>query len=426
MRWLWAVCLAVAVLSQVEAKPSVLHSEEAGEVEAEIMTELLNKLLIPSEREAREMTDADDEMETDEKMDSDMAEAEDGGDAKALDDSEAMREAKQMEVARFNNYIDAIYRRMNAALKAKLMDPMELNLDEKVKKTPEDKKKSGKKSRVLRQVEEEDEDENEDGEETEVAVDRLGKAAKKGGNKKNGKKGKGKSKDERQAEKQRKKDLKKKKKDGKGKNAQAKNKRKNKKSQRESRSGHKNKKNVNNKNKNKNKKDSKKKGNGKGKNARKNNNAKSKKGRKDSDGKGEKMVGSLSGIASMERKGDVKVMDEENHKVVTSEFSVGPLQLQVSKIYGRGKARTVKTARAITEVMSGTLVLKVKPDGTAHVKKVVFKKPENVEVKGKLSDSQPRSLTSMRNSVNKMRPLAAMKILKTARYVLKSPAAYKQ
>merc|ERR1712217_880823 len=286
---------------------------------------------------------------------------------------------------------------------------MELNLDEKVKKTP-DKKKSGKKSRVLRHVEEEDEDENEDGEETEVAVDRLGKAAKKGGNKKNGKKGKGKSKDERQAEKQRKKDLKKKKKDGKGKNAQAKNKRKNKKSQRESRSGHKNKKN----------------GNGKGKNARKNNNAKSKKGRKDSDGKGEKMVGSLSGIASMERKGDVKVMDEENHKVVTSEFSVGPLQLQVSKIYGRGKARTVKTAKAITEVMSGTLVLKVKPNGTAHVKKVVFKKPENVEVKGKLSENDPRSLNYLRNSVNKMRPLAAMKVLKTARYVLKSPAAYKQ
>merc|ERR1712223_466827 len=241
MRWLWAVCLAVAVLSQVEAKPSILHSEEAGEVEAEIMTELLNKLLIPSEREGREMTDADDEMETDEKMDSDMAEAEDGGDAKALDDSEAMREAKQMEVARFNNYIDAIYRRMNAALKAKLMDPMELNLDEKVKKTPDDKKKSGKKSRVLRQVEEEDEDENEDGEETEVAVDRLGKAAKKGGNKKNGKKGKGKSKDERQAEKQRKKDLKKKKKDGKGKKCPSEEQEKKKKKKRESRSGHKNK-----------------------------------------------------------------------------------------------------------------------------------------------------------------------------------------
>merc|ERR1712165_586521 len=387
--------------------------------EAEFITELLTKLLVPAAREGRQIDEEQDEEEVVEVAEAEMAEVE----GEAMEDSEALKEAKKVEVSRFNNYIDAIYRRMNAALKAKLMDPMELNLDEKAKKNEGKKGKSGKKSRVLRQVEEEDEDENEDGEETEVAVDRLGKAAKKGGNKKNGKKGKGKSKDERQAEKQRKKDLKKKKKDGKGKNAQAKNKRKNKKSQRESRSGHKNKKNVNNKNKNKNKKDSNKKGKGKGKNARKNNNAKSKKGRKDSEGKGEKMVGSLSGIASMERKGDVKVMDEENHKVVTSEFSVGPLQLQVSKIYGRGKARTVKTAKAITDVMSGTLVLKVKPDGTAHVKKVVFKKPENVEVKGKLSENDPRSLNYLRNSVNKMRPLAALKVLKTARYVLKSPNA---
>merc|ERR1711874_622743 len=67
-----------------------------------------------------------------------------------------------------------------------------------------------------------------------------------------------------------------------------------------------------------------------------------KKARRGNDGKEEKMVGSLSGIATMLRSGDVTVVDEETHKVVTSEFSVGPLQLQVSKIYGRGKARTVK------------------------------------------------------------------------------------
>merc|ERR1712150_296232 len=202
-------------------------------------------------------------------------------------------------------------------------------------------------------------------------------------------------------------------KEPKEKKMEAKRKRKNK-EERESRSNRKN------KNKTKGQKNN---NNKKGKDTMKNT---EKKARKGSDGKDEKMVGSLSGIATMIRDGDVTVVDEETHKVVTSEFSVGPLQLQVSKIYGRGKARTVKTAKAITDVMSGTLVLKVKPDGTAHVKKVVFKKPENVEVKGKLSDSQPRSLTSMRNSVNKMRPLAAMKILKTARYVLKSPAAYKQ
>jgi len=38
------------------------------------------------------------------------------------------------EVKRFNDYMDAVYRRMNAALRAKLMDPMELNLDSKSEK----------------------------------------------------------------------------------------------------------------------------------------------------------------------------------------------------------------------------------------------------------------------------------------------------
>jgi len=203
----------------------------------------------------------------------------------------------------------------------------------------------------------------------------------------------------------------KKSKEPKEKKMEAKRKRKNK-DARESRSNRRNKDKKKGQNKNKNK-------------ARNNNKKKSneKKARRGNDGKEEKMVGSLSGIATMLRSGDVTVVDEETHKVVTSEFSVGPLQLQVSKIYGRGKARTVKTAKAITDVMSGTLVLKVKPDGTAHVKKVVFKKPENVEVKGKLSENDPRSLNYLRNSVNKMRPLAAMKVLKTARYVLKSPNA---
>merc|ERR1719242_801809 len=54
------------------------------------------------------------------------------------------------EVKRFNDYMDAVYRRMNAALRAKLMDPMELNLDPK----EERKGKNGKKNkRVTREAE---------------------------------------------------------------------------------------------------------------------------------------------------------------------------------------------------------------------------------------------------------------------------------
>merc|ERR1711971_1524539 len=135
-----------------------------------------------------------------------------------------------------------------------------------------------------------------------------------------------------------------------------------------------------------------------------------------------KSMGSLAGIATLRRSGDVSVGDEESHKIVTSTFTVGPLQLEVSKTYGEGKARTVRTAKASTDVMSGTMVLKVKPDGSAHVKKVVFKKPEQVDVLGSISDQKKRSDTYLKNSVNKMRPIAAQKILKTARYVLKAPS----
>merc|ERR1712189_155193 len=64
-----------------------------------------------------------------------------------------------VEVAKYNTYMDAVYRRMNAALRAKLMDPMELNLDSKQKKNPRNSKKdkSGGKSRNSRAVEDDEE-----------------------------------------------------------------------------------------------------------------------------------------------------------------------------------------------------------------------------------------------------------------------------
>ena len=82
---------------------------------------------------------------------------------------------------------------------------------------------------------------------------------------------------------------------------------------------------------------------------------------------------------------------------------------------------TLKVNNMQTNILKNFIYLKVKPDGSAHVKKVVFKEPENVDVKGSLSDNKPRNLRYLKNSVNKMRPLAAIRVLKTARYVLKSP-----
>merc|ERR1719510_988295 len=98
------------------------------------------------------------------------------------------------------------------------------------------------------------------------------------------------------------------------------------------------------------------KGNKKGHNkGNKGGNKKSRQQRKEEE---TKSMGSLPGIATLRRSGDVVVADEESHKIVTSLFTVGPLQLEVSKTYGEGKARTVRTAKASTDVMSGTMVLK--------------------------------------------------------------------
>ena len=44
-----------------------------------------------------------------------------------------------------------------------------------------------------------------------------------------------------------------------------------------------------------------------------------------------------------------------------------------------------------------------------------------VDVKGSLTDQKKRSDVYVKNSVNKIRPFAAQRILKMARYVLKTP-----
>merc|ERR1711878_73678 len=213
MRWLWGLCVALAVFTAVTAKPAGLGDPDQTdlELESEFITELLTNLLVPAERQGREIADEQDEEEVVEITEVETAEVE----GEAMEDSEALKEAKMVEVSRFNNYIDAIYRRMNAALKAKLMDPMELNLDEKAKKN-EAKKGKSEKTRVLREALDE--------EDTEADVDRMGKPAK---TEKKAGKMKGMSKEERLAEKKRRRERKKKKNEAKDKKNEMKEKKMN-------------------------------------------------------------------------------------------------------------------------------------------------------------------------------------------------------
>merc|ERR1712012_470017 len=158
--------LALAVL--LPAPATLQPLDQAVLEEHEQMKELLTRMFVDNHREGRDLEEDVDEEEEGEARDLDTEEEEQTNLVDEESDNEQAVEAVScndpQEIARFNNYMDAIYRRMNAALRAKLMDPMVLNMNAKVaKKDKKDKKKRVERSADL---EEDDEDEGE--------VDRMG------------------------------------------------------------------------------------------------------------------------------------------------------------------------------------------------------------------------------------------------------------
>lgn len=408
------------LLPLVLATP-VPDQDAADEVDAAYVTGIVESLF---GREGRDMDDEED-----------VENALEEGEEEQKSMSNLVKETNPVEIERFNAYMDAIYRRMNAALRAKLMDPMELNLNKK------DDKKEKRTAKALEEEEEDTED---------VEVDRMGKAEDKM-NKKNKKTKRKLSAEERAAKKaerksQNKKDKEQKKEKTPAKKGKKSNKGKNKKNNKGNKKNNKGKgkkkEDVEEKEevglarekRNNDKKHNNKKANGaskgdnhhgkhgKGKKGSKGHNKNGKKAARTNDVSKGKTMGALSGIATLRRSGDVEVMNAEGHVIVKSEFSVGPLQLEVSKSNGNGKDRSVKTAKAITEKLAGKMILKVKTDGSAHVKTVVFQKPEGVNVQGSLGGKQARSDKYLENSLKSIRPVAAQRVLKMARYVLKSPS----
>merc|ERR1712088_98562 len=152
--------LALAVLLPA---PAILQPlDQAVLEEHEQMKELLTRMFVDNHREGRDLEEDMDEEEQGEARDLDNEEEEQTNlvDVESENEEavEAVSSTDPQEIARFNNYMDAIYRRMNAALRAKLMDPMVLNMNAKVAK----KDKKDKKKRVERSVDLEEDDEDED------------------------------------------------------------------------------------------------------------------------------------------------------------------------------------------------------------------------------------------------------------------------
>merc|ERR1711979_169320 len=180
MGWL-TVCLLGMLLVTGNSMPVEEEIEDQEEIR-----ELFTRLFVEEMREGRDL-----EMEIDNAI-----EDEDEGENKAIEG--ALQETNSQEISRFNNYIDAIYKRMNAALRAKLMDPMVLNLAQKIKKGTEEVNQ-----RVEREAEEEEEEKDGEADATlEQEIEhRVGSAQKRNGNKRKGNKKNNKTKDDENQEK---------------------------------------------------------------------------------------------------------------------------------------------------------------------------------------------------------------------------------
>jgi len=410
------------LLPLVISSPIQDEKVETSIDEKQLMIELVENLF-NSDRDSRELEVELEEGE-DEAAGEDLGENVVEEDEKSL--SSLVKEENPAEIERFNAYQDAILRRINAALKAKLMDPMVLNLNgKKSKKNKKERNAKGlkKKKRNGKSLTEEDEEE-EDEEVEEVEEAGEERALKKKEKKKGGMKGKGGNKKKRNNNKAKKLSAEEKKAKAEEKKARAAERKSKHKERKNKKHGGKHNKrgNKGNKGGNKKKKQEQEQEEMLARSRRNKHSRSDKKGKKEKEDFTEgKTLATLSGIATLRRSGDVEVMNAESHKIVKSKFSVGPLQLEVKKTVGKGKERSIKTAKAITEKLTGKIVIKVKPDGTSHVRSVVFMKPEEVDVRGTLGDKK-RSDLYLKRSIGQVRPMAAQRVLKMARYVMKSPS----
>ncbi|KAH8297852.1 hypothetical protein KR054_011510 [Drosophila jambulina] len=105
----------------------------------------------------------------------------------------------------------------------------------------------------------------------------------------------------------------------------------------------------------------------------------------------QKAEGSLSGLASLKRVGNVKVISdaEGRNSTIKAKFTLGPLILRVQKSFKKGSVRSVKSATARTNEMIGRIKFSVLDD-RATLMSIKVQQPKQVEVESKDNHDRTR------------------------------------
>uniref|UniRef100_A0A0K8V8K9 Gastrulation defective protein 1 n=1 Tax=Bactrocera latifrons TaxID=174628 RepID=A0A0K8V8K9_BACLA len=133
----------------------------------------------------------------------------------------------------------------------------------------------------------------------------------------------------------------------------------------------------------------------------------------------QKAEGSLSGLASLKRVGNVKVVadPEGSNSTIKAKFTLGPLTLRVEKSFKRGSVHSVKSATARTNEMIGRIKFGVVND-RATLMSIKVQQPKQVEVESKDNHDRTREFVWRRTPkiaklVNEKLKLAAESLFTT-------------
>merc|ERR1712026_390769 len=94
---LWGLCLSLAVFTAVTAKPAVQENSNHADLdmESEFIAELLTNLLVPAERQGRQIADDTEEEEVAEVAEPETEVEETEVEGEALEDSEALKRPRK-------------------------------------------------------------------------------------------------------------------------------------------------------------------------------------------------------------------------------------------------------------------------------------------------------------------------------------------
>lgn len=87
--------------------------------------------------------------------------------------------------------------------------------------------------------------------------------------------------------------------------------------------------------------------------------------------------GTLYGLSSIKRTGNVKVNQMADYTSVKSNFLLGPLVLKVEKQFGKGNKRELRLATATTQEMLGRITLRI-VNGAATLHSIKVQQPKQV------------------------------------------------